>query len=155
MEQLGAGRCDQGRHARSLVGWQVVQDHDVAGPQFGDEHAGHVGFEGEAVERAVEHKGRHDASQAQARGQRGGLPVTVRHAHAQPLSAWGTAARARHLGRGAGLVDEDQPGGVEVELAVEPRLARLLDVGPVLLGRVGRLFLNVMARRWKKRHRPP
>jgi hypothetical protein len=48
--------------------------------------------------------------------------------------------RAGHLGRGAGFVDEDQPLGVEVELAVEPGLARLLDVGAILLGGVGRLF---------------
>ena len=52
----------------------------------------------------------------------------------------GSAADARHFGRGAGLVDEDQLIGVEVELAVEPGLPRLADILAVLRGGVGGLF---------------
>jgi hypothetical protein len=36
-------------------------------------------------------------------------------------------------------------------LALEPRLAPLADIGPVLLGRVGRLFLRVILWRRQKR----
>ena len=41
---------------------------------------------------------------------------------------------------GAGLVDEHQPRRIEIELAVEPRLARAQNVGTVLFGRVPDLF---------------
>jgi hypothetical protein len=43
---------------------------------------------------------------------------------------------ARHVGGGPGLVDEDQPLGMEIELTVEPFLALLQDVRAVLLGGV-------------------
>lgn len=50
------------------------------------------------------------------------------------------ATQSRHLRAGAGLVDEDQTGRVEIGLAVEPGFAPLADVGAVLLGRVRGLF---------------
>src|SRR3954454_10209917 len=65
------------------------------------------------------------------------------------------AAPARHVGRGPGLVDEDEARGIEVELALEPGLAPLQDVGAVLLGRLRRLFLSVIRRRSKKRQSVP
>ncbi|MCZ8164083.1 MAG: hypothetical protein O9246_01705, partial [Brevundimonas sp.] len=42
----------------------------------------------------------------------------------------------------------------EIDLAVEPGPPPLQDVGAVLLVRMGRLFLSVIRRRWKKRHSP-
>ena len=50
----------------------------------------------------------------------------------------------RHVCRGPGLVDEDQPLGVEVELALEPCLAPPQDIGAILLPRVAGLFLRVI-----------
>ena len=58
---------------------------------------------------------------------------------------------ARHVGRRPSLVDEDETLRVESGLAIEPVLAPLQNVRPVLLGRVRRLFLRVMPRRLKKR----
>ena len=65
--------------------------------------------------------------------------MASRDAGPQPL-ALGRASAQPGLGGGAGLVDKDEPGRVEVELALEPALASLQDVGPVLLGRMGGLF---------------
>ena len=81
--------------------------------------------------------------------------MAVRHAGAQPFAAWGSAIAARHVGRCPGLVDEDQLLWIEIELAVEPFLAALQDVGAILLGRVRRLFLRVIPRRLKNRHSVP
>ncbi len=50
--------------------------------------------------------------------------MAVRDGGPAALAAPGAAAQARHLGRGAGLVDEDQLVGIKVELAVEPGLPR-------------------------------
>lgn len=65
------------------------------------------------------------------------------------------AAQARHLGGRRGLVDEDQPLRIEIELLLEPHLAGRLHVAALLLGGMRRLFLNVMRRRSKKRHSVP
>jgi len=58
----------------------------------------------------------------------------------------------RHVGGGPGLVDEDQFVGIEIELALEPFLAALQDIGTVLLRGVAGLFLRVIPCRAKKRH---
>jgi hypothetical protein len=81
--------------------------------------------------------------------------VAVRHADAQALAARGAAVGSGHVGLGPGLVDEDQPRGVEVGLALEPGLAPLQDVGPILLAGMRGLFLRVIRRRAKKRWSVP
>ena len=59
--------------------------------------------------------------------------------------------RPRHIGLRPGLVDEDQPLGIEIRLAIEPGPAPPQDVGTVLLAGVRRLFLRVM--RWRAKNR--
>ena len=81
--------------------------------------------------------------------------MSVRDAGAQPLTLRCPATDASHVGRGPGLVDEDEAGRIQLELLVEPLLAPLQDVRPVLLGRVRGLFLRVIRRRAKKRHTVP
>lgn len=81
--------------------------------------------------------------------------MAVRDERPQALSAPAPAMAAGHVGGGPGFVDEDEPVRVEIELRLEPGLALLQDVRPVLLGRVGGLFLRVMAWRAKKRRTVP
>ena len=45
-----------------------------------------------------------------------------------------------HLGAGPGLVDEHEAVRIEIELALEPRLAPAQDVGTILLGGMPGLF---------------
>ena len=56
------------------------------------------------------------------------------------LTALGPASQAGHLGRGAGLIDEDELLGIEVGLGVEPGLAAESDIRPLLLGGVRGFF---------------
>lgn len=100
-----------------------VHDDDVARLEFRDEHPGHVSLEGVTVDGAVEHEGRSDPGQAQARHEGCGLPVPVRHACPEPLSSGRPAVAPCHVGRSPGFVDEDKAVGVEVELTLEPSLA--------------------------------
>ena len=81
--------------------------------------------------------------------------MAVRDADAQAFAAAAAAVGPSHFGRSPGLVDEDQTFGIEIKLAFEPSLAPLQDIGAVLLGRVRRLFLRVMAWRAKKRRIVP
>ncbi len=48
--------------------------------------------------------------------------------------ALGSAPQVGHLGRGAGLVDEDELLGIKIGLGVEPGLAAGDDIRPLLLG---------------------
>jgi hypothetical protein len=77
------------------------------------------------------------------------------NADPQAFAAAAAAVSASHVGRSPGLIDEDQAVGIEIKLAFEPGLAPLQDVGAVLLGRMRRLFLRVMAWRAKKRRIVP
>ena len=51
--------------------------------------------------------------------------MAMGHGGAASLASGRTTVKARHLGVGGGLVDEDDPRRIEVELSFEPRLARL------------------------------
>jgi len=79
-----------------------------------------------------------------------GLPVPVRYRGPAALATQCASAQSRHLGGRTGLVDEHQPVGIEIELAVEPEPSGDQHVFAFLLGGVCGLFLNVMARFLKK-----
>lgn len=81
--------------------------------------------------------------------------MAVRNQRPQALAAPAAAMTTGHVGGGPGLVDEDQTLWIEIELGLEPGQALLQDVGPILLGGVGGLFLRVMAWRTKKRRTVP
>ncbi len=65
-------------------------------------------------------------------------PWGIRGAAAHP--ALGAAPQAGHLGRGAGLIDEDELLGIKIGLGVEPGLAAGDDIRPLLLGGVRGFF---------------
>ena len=67
------------------------------------------------------------------------------------LAARGSAVHPRHLGAGGGLIDEHQPFGIKIGLALEPGQATGLYVRPLLFGGVRRLFLRVIRCRSKNR----
>ncbi len=64
---------------------EVVHNDDVTWAQLGDQHPLDIGFEGQAVDRPVEHEGRDHASQREPCDEGRGLSVAVRLAHAQAL----------------------------------------------------------------------
>jgi len=76
-------------------------------------------------------------------------------ADAQSFAAAATAVRSGHVGRGPGLIDEDETLGIEIELRLEPGLAALQDVRPILFAGVRGLFLRTMSWRAKKRRIVP
>ena len=143
VEEASAGGLDHLAYRGRLVAQRVVHDHDVAGAEFRHEHLADIGVEGVTGDRAVEHHRRHHAGPAQAGHERGGLPMSMRHAGTEPLPTSAAAIATSRVGGCLGLVDEDQALGIEVELPLEPCPAPLYDVGAVLLARA-RLFLRVI-----------
>jgi hypothetical protein len=124
------------------VGRQIVHDHDVTGPKLGRENLLRIGQEGCTIHRSIEQHRRRQAVQAQAGGEGGRLPVAVGNGRPAALAAWRPAAQASHLCGCCGLIDEDQPRWVRVELAVEPGYAAAQDIRALLLGGVRRLLWN-------------
>ena len=59
--------------------------------------------------------------------------MAMRDADTQSLAAAATAVRSGHAGRGPGLIDKDEMLGIEIELLLEPGLAALQDIRPILL----------------------
>lgn len=100
----------------------------------------------------IEDSLRHEPAKANAGDKRDRLVMAVRNGGAQPPSAPAAPAFAREIGRGAGLVDEDELLGIEVELALKPFEATLQHVRALLLRSVPALFLNVTPWQSKKRH---
>ena len=89
---------------------------------------------------AVEHHGGGHAFQPEGADEGGGLPVSVRNRGAASGPPWRTAIAPGHLGRGAGLIDEDQPLGIEIGLRLEPGLSSTRDVRALLLAGVRGFF---------------
>jgi hypothetical protein len=58
----------------------------------------------------------------------------------QPLAASGAAVRARHVGLGPGLVDEDEPRRIKATLILLPLRPSPGDVGAILLAGVQAFF---------------
>jgi hypothetical protein len=122
------------------MGRQIVHDDDIAGLERRDEQLLHIGKEGNAVHGAVEHHGGGHAREPECADEGGGLPVSVRNRGAASGAAWRTAIAPGHLGRGAGLIDEDQSLGIEIGLRLEPGLPSTRDVRPLLLAGVRGFF---------------
>ena len=109
-----------------------------------------ISQEGGSVHRPIQqHRGCHARqSQPGREGRRSPMSVQGRRAAAFALDR--PTTKPCHLGIRAGLVDKDQPIGIEFGLAIEPVLAPAVDVRAFLLSRVARLFLCVRPRLVKK-----
>ena len=73
--------------------------------------------------------------------------MTVGYGSSASLTLQRSAPQARHLSRGPGLINEDQPARVQVRLRLEPGLTSGADIGSFLLGGMSGLFLYVQPRR--------
>lgn len=126
--------------AASFVAAKVVEDDDVARREGRHEHPLDISREQIAIDGSVDHPGRIDAVMAQGGDEGERLPVAVRDARIEPLSAQAPATQGRHVGLDPGLVDEDQALGVNLALMGLPARALERDVGAGLLGRQHRFF---------------
>ena len=81
--------------------------------------------------------------------------MALRDAGTQPLAFLSAAAQAGHVGRRAGLVDEDEFVGIDEGLRRAPDTSPGGDVRAVLLGGAKGLFLNDSPRRSTADHIAP
>jgi len=125
------------------VAAEGVHHDDVGRAQF--RHPGLLdpGLDDEAVDWRVDRAGRDDTAVAHAGDQRGGLPVPVRHRHAQAITAQAASVWPGHVGAGPAFIDEDQAFGIEIGLSLELGFTPARDVRAALLGRGRRPLLRV------------
>ena len=97
----------------ALVRAQIVHDDDVAWLQCRRENLLDIGEETLAVDRPVEHEGRRDLVASQGGEEGHGFPMPMRRLGDRRRAAFVPAVRARHIGLGPGLVDEDETFWIE------------------------------------------
>jgi len=151
IKQAGACRANHRTDGGPLVAGQIVHHNDVARLEFGDENLFDIDLKSVPVDRTIEHKGRRNPADPNPGDEGRCLPVSMRDAGTQPLPARAAPMCASHVRRGPGLVDENETLGIKVELALEPVLSPLQDVGTILLAGVRSLFLRVSLWRLQKR----
>jgi hypothetical protein len=121
---------------RAFMGGQIVQDDEVAGLEGRGQLGFDVSLEDAPIHRRIDDEWRGERATAQAGDEGLRLPMAERDLGKKPLAFGATAAQAGHLGGGSGLVEEDQPMRLKPHLRLanaDPFLARLFDVGPIVL----------------------
>ena len=93
-----------------------------------------------AVDGSAQHERRDHTAHGQPGHERSCVPMAMGNRRPQSFTAWGATMGARHVGFRPGLIDEDQPFGIEIGLAVEPVLSFLQNVRAVLFAGVRGLF---------------
>ena len=106
------------------------------------------------VDWAIQNHGRGDAVVAKPGGEGGCFPMAMGHGGAASLASGRTPVKAGHLGVRGGLVDEDDPGRIEVELSFKPSFARRVHRAATVRRRAPS-FLRVILRRLKNRQSVP
>jgi hypothetical protein len=89
----------------------------------------------------IDDKGRGHRAAAQGGDKRRDLPVAMRNPANQPAALRATAG-PRHVGTGAGPVDEHQPRRIKRGLILSPTLPRRGHVGALLLAGVQDFFYS-------------
>lgn len=131
-EEMGSNLADGLAGSVRLVAPEIIKDDDVARRQGGNEGLFDPGGEGGAVDRAVQHEGRHDPVVAQP-GQEGErLPMAVWHLGEIGLTTRTPTARAGHVGLHPGFIDEDQTLGVDLMLMGFPAGPEPSQFRPIL-----------------------
>lgn len=138
----GASGGDELLDLLDFMGGEVVENDDVALPEFGTENLLEVGREDVGVDGPFDQEWCLDTLRAQGGDEGGGLPVAVGNGPDTALACRTSAIESRHAGVEPGFVDEDQPRTVPVGLAGAPARAGDFHIRPILLGGARRFFYS-------------
>ena len=112
---------------------EIIEDHNIARPQNRDEKAAHPLSEAFFVDGAIEQTGRRDAIQTQRRHEGQGFPMPIGYMGPEPFASVAPAPKWGHVGFYPGLIQEDEPGGIDPALIFFPLLPPPLNAGAILL----------------------
>ena len=134
------GLLDRRLDRELLMDREVIEHHDIAGPESGHQHLLDVGEECGVIDRAVEDGGRVQAIPTQGGDHRVGLPVAARCVITEPEAARAAAVAAEQVGGDAGFVEKDVVPGIAQRLEVLPAAPCGRDVSAPLFVGVDRFF---------------
>ncbi len=126
-----------------FVSSEVVHHHELPGTQGGGEDLFDISAKGDRVGGPVEDGWREGAIESNRRDDRRGLPVAMGDFGDESLALGTASPQAGEITLRAGFVNEHKATNVYSFELVVPDEPSGGDVGPVLLGGVDRLFLNV------------
>lgn len=140
VEDLDPARGDGLADAGDPMGWQIVEDDDIAALEGRRQHIADVDPERIAIHRPVEDRWRGEPRQPQACDEGHRLPVAERDGIAAALADRRPAMESGHLGVDPGLIEKDQCLRVDERLGCLPQPPPRGDVGAILLGCAQRFF---------------
>ena len=131
---------DRSAHDVRLVGGQIVHHDDVAGLERGSQHLLDPRQECRPVHGTIEHHRRCHAAKPEAADERRRLPMAVRDRGQAAGATLRPTAEPGHLGRRAGLIDEDETLRIKLGLRGAPGSSLRGYVRALLFAGVRRFF---------------
>jgi len=136
----GTGGFDQLPDCRRLMAGEIVHDDDVAWLEHRYQLLLDIGAKAFAIDWPVEDTGRSQPIVPQGTQECQRAPVAMWRKRPQTLSFWSPPPDRRHVGLDPGLIDEDQPLGIEVLLQAPPSLSSAGNIGTSLFKGEQRFF---------------
>ena len=104
--EMGADGFDGGTNLRLFMYREIIEHHDVAGAQRGDQDRFDIGAEGRRVDRSVEDRRRAQPLEPQRGDYRVRLPMAARCVIVQPDAAPTAAIPSQQVGRHAAFIEK-------------------------------------------------
>lgn len=123
---------NRGAHLRVFVDRQVVEDHNIAGPQRWDKDLLDIGEETRLVDRAVENRRRRQPVKPEPRDDGVGLPMATRGVIAQPRTPGAAPIAAQQIRRDTAFIQKDVLAHIAERLPPRPPPSFSGDVRPAL-----------------------
>src|SRR5215831_7325389 len=112
---------------------QIVEDDDIIGLKFRDEHLNHIIEKTRPIDWSIDDEGSDDSLVPQPGDEGCRFPAAIGDLGADPASALGTSTMANHICLRPCFVDEDKTRGIKFWLRLEPCRSRRSDIGTILL----------------------
>ena len=138
--QLRAGCLDFLTHAGNSVSREIVHRHDLTWRERRHKTLFEISKEDLAIHRGIDDERSGHAMLSQASDKRRHLPVAVRNLGDEPFPARAASTQPGHVGRSAGLIDEDELARIKPRLLSLPVRACRADVFARLFGCVQAFF---------------
>ena len=137
---LRAASFNRRSHLRLLVGGQVVEDDDIAGPQRRHEDLFDVREERRTIDGAIEDRGCAEAIEPQCRDHGVRLPVTAGRVIAHTRATRTAAIASDEIRGDATFIEKNVVSKIAERLPLPPAAPLSGDVGPPLFVGVNRFF---------------
>lgn len=132
-DQMRTRLADRGAHGPALVAAEVVDNEDISRRERRGQDLLDIGGECLAVDRTVEDAWRVDPVGAQGGDEGECPPMPMRGAAGQTLTTRPPAPERGHVGLHPGLIDEDEPPGIDPPLMPPPTRPACRDLRALCL----------------------